>query len=77
MAKTYESEITQFLQALKTANPGLAAAQKQGRNLLWDQAVDLDFAAAAQTARVAQAPYVYGGAPAWTAKAALTGKTPA
>ncbi len=68
MASGYESEITKFLKEMKAAKPQLEAAQKQGRNLLWDQEIDRDFDADAELGRVAQTPYVYGGAPAWTIK---------
>ena len=31
----YKSEITQFLEELKTQKPDLEAQQRQGRSLLW------------------------------------------
>jgi len=56
----YKSEITQFLEELKTEKPGLEAQQRLGRALLWDKApIDLEERARAQAARVAQKPYVY------------------
>lgn len=55
----YRSEATQFIDQLKAAKPSLEAEQRQGRNLLWDKAIDRDFAAQAQQARVPQKPYVY------------------
>lgn len=33
----YKSEITQFLEELKTQKPELEAQQRQGRALLWDK----------------------------------------
>lgn len=56
----YKSEITQFLEELKTQKPDLEAQQRQGRSLLWDKdPIDLDECTRAQAARVAQKPYVY------------------
>ena len=56
----YKSEITQFLEELKTQKPDLEAQQRQGRSLLWDKdPIDLDERTRAQAARVAQKPYVY------------------
>jgi len=36
----YESDATQFILQLKAQKPELAAQQRQGRALLWDQQVD-------------------------------------
>lgn len=55
----YRSEATEFIDQLKASKPGLEQRQREGRNLLWDKAIDRDFAAEAQAARVAQKPYVY------------------
>jgi hypothetical protein len=56
----YKSEITQFLEELKTQKPDLEAQQRQGRSLLWDKdPIDLEERARAKSARVAQKPYVY------------------
>ena len=56
----YKSEITQFLEELKTQKPDLEAQQRQGRSLLWDKdPIDLEELARAKSARVAQKPYVY------------------
>lgn len=56
----YKSEITQFLEELKTQKPDLEAQQRQGRSLLWDKdPIDLEERARAQAARVGQKPYVY------------------
>ncbi|MBU6435921.1 MAG: DUF3460 family protein [Betaproteobacteria bacterium] len=59
-AKPYTSEITQFLEELKARKPGLEEAQRQGRAMLWDKALDRDALADAQASRVPQKPYVYG-----------------
>ena len=55
----YESEITQFISALKHQKPALEAQQRQGRNLLWDKAVDREAWDEYRAAEVAQQPYVY------------------
>lgn len=56
----YESEITQFLKALKQERPSLEAEQRQGRALLWDKApIDLEEHQRAEASRVPQKPYVY------------------
>ena len=36
----YHSEVTQFIDTLKTAKPTLEAEQRQGRELLWDKKID-------------------------------------
>lgn len=56
----YESEATNFIQSLKSANPKLEQSQRDGRALLWDKApIDLDQQKRALESRVAQQPYVY------------------
>ena len=55
----YQSDTTLFIDQLKAAKPGLEQAQRQGRALLWDKAVDRHFEADAHNARVPQQPYVY------------------
>lgn len=55
----YNSDVTQFLEQLKTANPALEAQQRVGRALLWDKAIDRDASDEWEQARVAQKPYVY------------------
>ena len=55
----YNSDVTQFLEQLKTANPALEAQQRVGRALLWDKAIDREASDEWQQARVAQKPYVY------------------
>jgi hypothetical protein len=57
---SYQSEITQFINELKTKNPALEAQQRAGRALLWDKdPIDLDATDRARAAKVAQQPYVY------------------
>jgi hypothetical protein len=55
----YSSEATQFIDRLKADHPELEAEQRQGRALLWDKQIDRSFQAAAESANVAQKPYVY------------------
>ena len=55
----YKSEITQFIDELKTGKPDLEAQQRAGRALLWDKPQDREAQAGFQAARVAQKPYVY------------------
>ena len=55
----YESEITQFITELKHKKPDLEAQQRQGRELLWDKAVDRGAWREYRDAEVAQKPYVY------------------
>lgn len=55
----YASDTTQFIDQLKADRPQLEAEQREGRALLWDQAVDRDFQRQAEAARVPQGAYVY------------------
>lgn len=55
----YQSDATRFIEQLKASQPELEARQRQGRELLWDKAVDRDAWAGYSAARVAQKPYVY------------------
>jgi len=55
----YASDTTQFIDQLKAERPQLEAEQREGRALLWDQAVDRDFQRQAEAARVPQGAYVY------------------
>ncbi len=55
----YQSDATQFINQLKAERPDLEARQRQGRELLWDQAVDRQAQEGYQSARVQQQPYVY------------------
>jgi len=57
--KAYTSDVTSFIQELKTNKPTLEAEQRQGRELLWDKRIDRDAQADYSDARVAQQPYVY------------------
>ncbi len=55
----YQSEATQFIDQLKAQKPELEASQRQGRELLWDKAVDRKAWRNYRDAEVAQKPYVY------------------
>jgi hypothetical protein len=57
--KPYTSDVTSFIQTLKTQRPTLEREQREGRALLWDKAVDRLAQAEWNEARVAQQPYVY------------------
>ena len=55
----YQSEVTQFIDQLKAKDPALEAKQRQGRDLLWDIAVDRSAWSEYRAAEVDQQPYVY------------------
>jgi hypothetical protein len=57
--KPYKSEITSFIEELKSRRPNLEAEQRAGRALLWDRAQDREATAEWRDARVPQQPYVY------------------
>ncbi|MBX6320156.1 DUF3460 family protein [Pigmentiphaga sp.] len=59
MAKSYESDITQFLRNLKQERPHLEAEQKKGRARLWDKSIDPELVEGFKAATVPQKPYVY------------------
>ncbi len=56
----YTSEITSFIDGLKTAKPTLEAEQRAGRAIWWDKNLDRDEQAEYGEAKVAQQAYVYG-----------------
>jgi len=55
----YLSDVTQFIAELKAKDPALEAKQRQGRELLWDKAVDRSAWNEYREAQVEQKPYVY------------------
>ncbi|MEJ0004125.1 MAG: DUF3460 family protein [Pararobbsia sp.] len=56
----YQSDITQFINQLKTDKPSLEDDQRKGRALLWDkQPIDLEERAEQTASRVRQTPYSY------------------
>jgi hypothetical protein len=59
----YRSDVTQFIDQLKTEKPDLEAQQRAGRAIWWDKHLDRRQIAEWQDARVPQKPYVYGDDP--------------
>lgn len=57
--KPYKSELTSFIEQLKSKKPTLEEEQRSGRALLWDRALDAQALAEWREARVRQQPYVY------------------
>ena len=57
--KPYRSDVTQFIEQLKSQRPALEEEQRRGRALLWDRPVDREAQGDWREARVAQQPYVY------------------
>ncbi|HEY8707669.1 MAG TPA: DUF3460 family protein [Burkholderiaceae bacterium] len=57
--KAYTSDVTSFIEQLKTNKPTLEDEQRQGRGLLWDKRVDREAQAEYAEANVPQQPYVY------------------
>ena len=55
----YSSEVTQFIEQLKSQQPDLEARQRAGRALLWDKHLDRGALEEYREARVPQQPYVY------------------
>ncbi|MEJ5990823.1 DUF3460 family protein [Ramlibacter sp. PS3R-8] len=59
----YRSDITQFIEQLKTERPDLEAQQRAGRSIWWDKNLDRDAIADWKQAGVPQKAYVYGDDP--------------
>ena len=59
----YKSDITQFIEQLKTEKPDLEAQQRAGRAIWWDKHLDRELISEWKQARVPQKPYVYGSEP--------------
>lgn len=57
--KPYKSDVTQFIDSLKSRDPQLEERQRQGRALLWDKELNRDDQKGFREAKVAQKPYVY------------------
>jgi Protein of unknown function (DUF3460) len=57
--KPYTSDVTQFIEQLKSQRPALEEEQRRGRALLWDRPIDADAQESWQEARIAQQAYVY------------------
>jgi hypothetical protein len=56
----YQSEVTQFIEQLKTERPDIEAQQRTGRAIWWDKHIDREAQGEWRQARVPQKPYVYG-----------------
>ena len=59
----YSSDVTQFIEQLKTDKPDLEAQQRAGRAIWWDKHIDRDMVAEWKKARVPAKPYAYGDDP--------------
>lgn len=59
----YQSDVTQFIEQLKSDKPDLEAQQRAGRSIWWDKNLDRDQLENWKQARVPQKPYVYGDDP--------------
>jgi hypothetical protein len=57
--KPYKSEITSFIEEMKSKRPTLEDEQRRGRALLWDRPQDREAQAEYKDAQVSQQPYVY------------------
>lgn len=55
----YQSEVTQFIEQLKSERPELEAQQRAGRAIWWDKHIDREALGNWKQARVPQKPYVY------------------
>ena len=56
----YRSDVTRFIEQLKTEKPDLEAQQRAGRALWWDKHLDREAIAEWKQAGVPPKPYVYG-----------------
>jgi hypothetical protein len=59
----YNSDVTQFIEQLKTEKPDLEAQQRAGRAIWWDKHLDREALHDWKQAKVPQKPYVYGDDP--------------
>lgn len=59
----YQSDVTQFIEQLKTQKPDLEAQQRAGRALLWDKHIDRGLTEEWKLARLPAKPYAYGDDP--------------
>jgi hypothetical protein len=55
----YKSDITLFIDDLKSKRPDLEAQQRAGRAIWWDKQVNREAWEEFRAAQVAQKPYVY------------------
>jgi hypothetical protein len=56
----YQSDVTQFIEQLKTERPDIEAQQRAGRAIWWDKHLDREAIGEWKQAQVPQKPYVYG-----------------
>ncbi len=56
----YKSDVTQFIDQLKTDRPDIEAQQRAGRAIWWDKNLDREALGDWRKARVPQKAYVYG-----------------
>ena len=56
----YQSDVTQFIEQLKTERPEIEAQQRVGRAIWWDKNLDRDALGEWKQANVPQKAYVYG-----------------
>jgi hypothetical protein len=59
----YSSDVSQFIEQLKTDKPDLEAQQRAGRAIWWDKHLDRDLMQEWKAARVPARPYAYGDDP--------------
>ena len=59
----YQSDVTQFIEQLKTEKPDLEAQQRAGRAIWWDKNLDRQAISEWKQAKVPQKAYVYGDDP--------------
>ncbi len=55
----YRSEITNFIEQLKTERPQLESRQREGRAIFWDRPQDLETTRRHRESRVPAQSYVY------------------
>jgi len=59
----YQSDVTQFIEQLKTEKPDLESRQRAGRAIFWDKHVDREALSDSRAAQVPAKPYPYGTEP--------------
>ncbi|GAB3654085.1 DUF3460 family protein [Ramlibacter alkalitolerans] len=59
----YSSDVTQFIEQLKTEKPDLEAQQRAGRAIWWDKHIDRELMNEWKQSRVPAKPYAYGDDP--------------
>jgi hypothetical protein len=59
----YQSDVTQFIEQLKTERPDLESRQRAGRAIWWDKNIDREAQQEWRAARVPPKAYAYGTEP--------------